>query len=120
MLNERTASDKVIVMVSLIAGAALFLSPWLFGFSAEPAASWSAWIAGLLIAVMGAWAIADFHKWEEWASLALGVWTLVSPWLLGFAAIGGAATMHVVVGLIVTTLAVIELWRTGNRPLSAA
>lgn len=120
MLNERKGDNIAIEMVSVVAGLALFLSPWLFGFSAEVAASWNAWIAGLLIAIVGVWTIANYQNWEEWLNLALGVWTLVSPWLLGFAAIGSAVTMHVVVGLIVAALAIFELWRSHNRPLSAA
>jgi hypothetical protein len=24
-------------------------------------------------------------RWQDWANLALGVWTIVSPWALGFA-----------------------------------
>ncbi|HEY9012731.1 MAG TPA: SPW repeat protein [Devosia sp.] len=119
MLNERKGSDMAVDMVSVVAGLALFVSPWLFGFSAEAAASWNAWIAGLLIAIVGVWTIASCQNWEEWLNLALGVWTLVSPWLLGFA-IGSAVTMHVVVGLIVAALAIFELWRSHGRPLSAA
>lgn len=120
MLNERNSSDMAIDMVSIVAGVALFLSPWLFGFAAEAAASWNAWIVGLLTAIVGVWTMTNCQSWEEWLNLALGVWTLVSPWLLGFAAVGAAVTMHVVVGLIVAVLAILELWRSHNRPLSPA
>ena len=90
MLNERNDSDMAIDMVSIVAGVALFLSPWLFGFAAEAAASWNAWMVGLLIAIVGVWTMTNYESWEEWLNLALGVWTLVSPWLLGFAALGAA------------------------------
>jgi hypothetical protein len=119
-MNERTTSDKVVDVVSIVAGAFLFLAPWLFGFAAETGASWNAWIAGLAIAIVGIWTLASFHTWEEWVNLALGLWTLVSPWLLGFAAMGSALAVHVVVGGLVAVIAAFELWRSNNRPLSAA
>lgn len=121
MLNERTTSDKVVDVVSIVAGAFLFLSPWLFGIAAETGASWNAWIAGLAIAIVGIWTLASFHTWEEeWVNLALGVWTLISPWLLGFAAVGSALAVHVVVGGLVAVIAAVELWRSNNRPMSTA
>jgi hypothetical protein len=120
MLNERTTSDKVVDVVSIVAGAFLFLGPWLFGFAAETGASWNAWIAGLAIAIVGIWTLASFHNREEWVNLALGVWTLISPWLLGFAAVGSALAVHVVVGSLVAVIAAVELWRSNNRPMSTA
>lgn len=119
MLNERRTSDKVADVMSIVAGAFLFLSPWLFGFAAETGASWSAWIAGLVIAIVGIWTLASFNIWEEWVNLALGIWTLVSPWLLGFAAIDSALAVHVIVGGLVAVVAAFELWRSPNQPLSA-
>lgn len=34
-------------------GTLLFLTPWLLGFAGEPAAAWTAWILGAVIAAMG-------------------------------------------------------------------
>lgn len=120
MLNERKPDDKVVDVVSLVAGAFLFLSPWLFDLAAETGASWNAWIAGLAIAIVGIWALTSFNAWEGWMNLALGVWTLTSPWLLGFAAIGSAMALHVVVGGLVAAIAAFEILRSHNRPKSTA
>ena len=61
-------------IVNAIAAAFLFLSPWLFGFSGEQAAAWNAWVSGLVIAGLAVAAIVQLQEWEEWISLALGLW----------------------------------------------
>jgi hypothetical protein len=61
-----------------------------------------------------------FQVWQEWGNLALGAWTFIAPWLLGFSAIGAAAAVHMSVGALVAALAAYELWTSHNRPLSAA
>lgn len=45
-------------------------------------------------------------QWEDWAGIAIGLWMLVSPWVLGYAD-HDAATMNAL--LLGTALAVVEL-----------
>ena len=97
-------------IVNAIAAAFLFASPWLFGFSGEQAASWNAWVCGLLIASLALAAVAALQEWEEWASLVLGLWVAAAPWLLGFSGVANALWTHVGVGLAVAILAAVELW----------
>jgi hypothetical protein len=118
--NERKTIDTLLDGISVIAGAFLLFSPWLFGFAAEPAACWSSWIAGALIALFGILAMVKFQAWQEWANLVLGALTFIAPWLLGFSAIGAAVAGHMGVGALVAALAAYELWTSHNRPLSAA
>ena len=33
-------------------------------------------------------------KWEDWLGLSLGLWLLLSPWILGYAESSAAATMN--------------------------
>lgn len=96
--------------VSLILGVWLFLSPWILGFTATEAAMWNAVAFGLLIIAMAVLALVEFHEWEEWADMAVGLWLVVSPWVLGFAVIAaGAASVAtwnvIVVGLLTLGLA---------------
>lgn len=120
MLNDRKSTDTVVHGLSAVAGLALFLSPWLFGFAAEAAAAWSAWVLGVLIALGGIAPLIKRQSWEDWANLALGLLAFVAPWLLGFASVGPALTMHMTMGAMVAAIAAYELWRSRNRPLSAA
>jgi hypothetical protein len=106
---KRLSELKMINIVTAIAGAFLFVSPWLFGFSKEHMVCWSAWITGLVIAGFALAAVFELQEWEQWMNLALGLWVAVSPGMLGFADAAEAAWTHVAVGLGVEILAALEL-----------
>jgi len=109
--------DKGIVdMVNLLLGAALFLAPWLYGFADQMAAAWNAWITGAVMVVLAAAAIFAFVEWEEWVNLVVGLWALVSPWVLGFAANTPAMYSHVIIGLVVAVLSAGVGWYFHNNP----
>lgn len=95
--------------VSLILGVWLVLSPWVLGFTMTEAAMWNAVAFGLLISVMAVLALVEFHEWEEWADMAVGLWLVVSPWVLGFAMTMGAGSAttwnFVVVGILTLGMA---------------
>jgi hypothetical protein len=101
-------------VANLILGAILFLSPWIFGFGSGRASD-NAYISGLVIVVLAIAALSAFAVWEEWLNLIVGLWTLVSPWVLGFQ---GTAAMrvHVAIGIAVAILAGIEIWLSQNPP----
>jgi hypothetical protein len=101
-------------VANLILGALLFLSPWMFGFEAGRAAE-NANIAGIVIAALAIAALAAFAIWEEWLNLVVGLWTLVSPWVLGFQGTP-AMTVHVLIGAAVAIIAAIELWIMSQHP----
>ena len=99
--------------VSLILGIWLFLAPF-FGIGVTEPAAWNAWIFGAIVAVMSAWALARPQIWEEWVNLAVGVWILVSPFVLAFTAQNAATWNHIIVGLIV---AIDAVWVMSQRPV---
>jgi hypothetical protein len=103
-------------VANLILGAFLFVSPWIFGFSGSTPAAENANIVGIVIAVLAVAALAAFAVWEEWLNLIVGLWTLVSPWVLGFQATTKAMAVCVVVGILVAILAAVEIWMTSQTP----
>ena len=103
-------------IVNLVLGAVLFLAPWLFGFADQTAAAWNAWITGAAIVVLAAAAIFAFAEWEEWLDLVVGLWALVSPWVLGFAGIAPAMWSHVAIGLLVAALSAGAGWYLHHNP----
>jgi hypothetical protein len=117
---NRTNVDTAVDVVNLIAGICLALSPWVLGFTGAGAAAWNAWIIGVVVALIAIGALVSFNEWEEWANLVLGIWAVISPWVLGFTGTAPAAVAHVIAGLIVAVLAAIELWFTHHRPMSTA
>lgn len=84
--------------VTIIAGVALFLAPFVFGYSGNPAALWTSLVMGVVIAVLG------YLKAYKWAA-GMGVVTFVAPWILGFSGIGAALWSCLIVGGLVAILA---------------
>lgn len=71
---------------NLALGTWLFISPWLFMYSARPAAA-NAWIVGAGVVAVAAWALArPSSRGAEGTNIALGAWTFLAPWLMGFMA----------------------------------
>ena len=48
----------------------------------------------------------------SWINMAIGMWVLVSPWLLGFTESGGATANAVVTGLAITMVATLAVVRS--------
>lgn len=106
-------------VLNCLLGVALFFSPWALGFASEQTAAWNAYVIGAIIAVMALAAMVAFHDWEEWVSVALGAWLVVSPWLLGFSAVGSAMLTHVLIGVATLVLAIWSSAEHGSGPLTA-
>ena len=105
--------------INLICGALLFVSPWVFGFAGDVMAARTAWIGGLVIAVMGIAALVQFAEWEEWVALIAGVLVIIAPWVLGFAAITYAVWTCVVLGIVVAVASVSEIWMVHHPAMTA-
>jgi len=113
-MNEWT-NAKLCDVANLILGAILFFSPWIWNF-ATGLPSQNAHVAGIAIFVLALAALAAFAVWEEWLNLIVGLWVIVSPWLLGFQGNRTAMTVSVVIGILVALLAAIELWLRYQTP----
>lgn len=87
-------------------GAWMFISPWVLGFAAlANQAAWVAWVLGVAIPVLGAMAAYRPNLGEEVGTLILGALSLISPWVVGFAAETRATSDALVVGALVAALA---------------
>ena len=105
--------------LNALLGLWLVISPWLLGYAGETLAAWNAWIPGVIIAVAAIAALTAFHAWEEWVNAALGLWLVISPWLLGYAGVTAALWNHVIVGLLTLALALWGVWRARQEPQAA-
>ncbi len=81
---------------NLMLGALLIFSSWMFGFTAEPQ-SLNALLSGIILAAVSTTALAAFAAWEERLNLAVGLWLIVSPWVLSFQSIE-AVRIEVTIG----------------------
>ena len=111
---ENWTNANLCDVANLIPGAVLLVSPWMFSFDAGTV-SINAYVTGIVIAALAIAALAAFAVWEEWLNLVVGLWALVSPWVLGFQGTA-AMTVHVIIGAAVAILAAIELWMTSQIP----
>ena len=101
-------AESVLDLYNLGLAIFLCLSPWLFAH-ANGTAAIDLRVSGAAIALLSLAAMVAFASWEEWTNLLLGIWLIVSPWVLGFA---HTRAMHfsIGVGAAVAFLAAIELW----------
>lgn len=100
--------ESVLDLYNLLLAVFLFVSPWLFALANRTAAM-DLRASGAAIAILSLVALVAFANWEEWANLLLGIWLIVSPWVLGFP---HTRAMHYSIGIGVTVafLATLELW----------
>ena len=81
---------------NFLLGVWLIFSPWIFGFTHVKYAAGNSYILGAIIGVAAASVLVAFHEWEEWVNMVLGLWLIVSPWILKF----GTATVAAAAGLL--------------------
>jgi hypothetical protein len=115
-MMELKWKESGVDIVNLVLAALLFLTPWILGFASDRAAASNAWVSGILIGIVAVAALTKFTEWEEWVNLVLGLWVVVSPWVLGLATQTARTWVPVIVGLVVAVLAAVKLWLLHQGP----
>ena len=92
---------------NLVLGLALACTAIMF--AGLPIAAWNAGIVGALIVCCSAVALHRYGAWTEWSNLVWGCWAMIAPFLLGFGAAQAPMQLHIVIGLCVATIAVMQL-----------
>lgn len=110
--------SKGLEWTNLVLGAGLACAA--FAFAELPAAAWNAGIVGVLIACCSAVALYRYGVWAEWSNVALGCWAAAAPFLLSFGSAQAAMWAHVLVGLCVATIAIIQLSSGSKAQLSSS
>lgn len=105
---RRWQRESVLDLYNLLLAALLFIAPWLFRLTNGPGRL-DLWATGAVIALISLAAMIAYKDWEEWVNVVLGLWLIASPWMLGFA---HTRAMHfsIGVGVVITFLAVLDLW----------
>lgn len=106
LMSGRRGQD----VVNLILAVCLFLSPWVIGFVADTTPTWNAWIAAIVLGAFAIMTLSVFAEWEEWINLIVGVWLIVSPWLLGFMTNANAMWTHMIMGIAVAAMSAWAVW----------
>jgi hypothetical protein len=92
-----------------LAGLWEVLSPFILGYSATMVAMWNAIIAGVVLIILGVWTALNeepgIDKTLDRVNLGVGVWLVVSPFVLGYAAVAAALWNDLIIGAVVIVLA---------------
>jgi len=102
----------------MLLGIWLATSPWILGFgNGDAVAAGNAVLVGSLIAILGALTFLAYHIVEQWIDVMLGVWLVLSPWLLPTAGSAAMVADFTLVGAAVLALSGREIWNAGHgRP----
>jgi hypothetical protein len=94
--------------VSAVIGAIYFGAPFFFGFVDVSTALWNHMIAGVLLMLLAGLAVR--HPLRRgtmgWLAAALGVWIIVSPFVLGHAWVYGSVWPSVILGVYTVLMGV--------------
>ena len=96
--------------LSMLLGVAIGLSPWLAGEQSNNVVMWNAVLVGVLVLAVAELEYVALRRWEEWCEIALGLWTVASPFVFGYAD-STLATLQYALGAGVIVLAALELWQ---------
>ena len=109
--------ERVLDGYNFLLAAFLASTPWLFAYSQETTRI-DMWITGGAMATIALLAIAAYAVWYEWANIALGIWLIASPWVIGFT---HTRAMHfaIGIGLAVVYMAGIQLM-LGSKAIQEA
>ncbi len=113
---------KGVSWVNFILGLWLIISPFVLVFRGVTQALWDNVIVGIVIAILAIWrALAEESEGMtviSWVLALVGLWTLISPFVLGYSQTRNAMVDDVIVGIIVGILAI---WRgsvtSASQPL---
>lgn len=91
---------------TVVLGVLAFISPFVFGQTAETTASWTAYVAGVLLVLSGLLAVSSASvRPTEWITVVIGVLLFISPWVLGFVGVAALAWTAWVIGVLAVVAA---------------
>jgi hypothetical protein len=112
--NDTSRAGSVL---NLLAGIWLIISPWVVGFTATPVAVWNTVILGIVILVLAAARLGSVGTTGlSWINLLLGIWLIISPFVLNFGASVLGMRNDVIVGILVVLFSLWAVATTAGRP----
>lgn len=93
--------------INILAGLWLILAPFALDYATVEAALWNSVIVGIAVAVMAIVRVTQPREYEgvSWVNFVLGIWLVVSPFVLNLMNIEALVWNNIIVGVIVLALA---------------
>jgi hypothetical protein len=110
--THRTWEDWAGIALSIT----IILSPWMARQSSDPGVVLITALLGLILLTLAQYELVKPHRSVELVELACGVLVMALPVLLGYADSGQLRAWHFVLGGLVTSLALLELWQGWQSP----
>jgi hypothetical protein len=104
--SARTAS-----ILNILAGIWLIIAPFIVGFGGLTAPMVNSVVLGAVVLILAAIRTANPLRGQglSWINLLLGIWLIISPWVVGFASAAAATRNTVIFGIVVGILAIWNL-----------
>ena len=109
--TPRTLEDWLIIGL----GLSIVLAPWIVEETTNQMAVLNATLVGAAILMLAELDLVQLRRWTEVGLLVCGLWIAISAFVLGYGATGMLRVWHIVAGLLVATLAGLELRQHQNR-----
>lgn len=100
-----TPTEKWQDWTTFALGLWLAVSPWAAGYEVNEAATCNAVFVGVALALFAHLEVGLDEGTVEWLNLAMGLWLVAAPFVLGFASSPVAAANCLAVGCLATFLA---------------
>jgi hypothetical protein len=92
---------------NILLGVWILISPFALAFHHIAAALWNNSVAGILIGLLALIRVSSLYdqpRWS-WCNALLGIWLVISPFLLGFGHLTHAMLNNMIVGVLIALLA---------------
>lgn len=104
----------------MLLGVLIMVSPW-FPLQAADIVDvershliLNCFVIGMLVLGLAQLEYVALQRWEEVASIVLGLWLMASPFVLGYAGDQALQLWHILLGAIVAGLGALQLWQDWN------
>ncbi len=99
---DRYQQARIPSALNILFSLWLIASPWLLGFyNKNLVALWDAIIVGVIVLVLS-WIRENnpgSYPWMSWVNAVLGIWLIISPFILGVGAVTGVMVDFIIVGI---------------------
>jgi hypothetical protein len=90
-------------------GGALLVSPVMDSIALTPLVITNIVVVGFAVMAVAVSELMLAERWDARMTLALGVWMMLAPYIIGYA--GKLGFWHGIIGALIAALAVFELWQ---------
>lgn len=106
--DENQLRRRIVVAsgINLAMGLWLAVAPFALSFE-QPAALWNSVAVGITVAALAAGRVFGGHRVAllSWINVALGIWLIISPWLIGGVEEGAVFWNHMIGGITIASCA---------------